>query len=223
MVTIKQLNKLCGKYCKNVKSCPNPYCMHRRRNEAASALIDLRNFTPRPSQTIPSPIPSSKERKEANKNDRWIGEVARLCVNILQQKTPMGVQKSLIRLFRTLRCKNSTRTPSPSKYKYKAASSGHDNNTYEVESILGVRVKDGTFEALLKWKGYDETTWEPTESFYHSNPILQDVILHTQLNTHVTQHTCNAPICSVSFLLFVPVIFQFSTVFKALSSFIQPY
>ncbi|KAK1738979.1 hypothetical protein QTG54_010295 [Skeletonema marinoi] len=40
------------------------------------------------------------------------------------------------------------------------------NDIYEVEAVVGHRLRDGNEEYLIKWKGYseDENTWEPTHN-----------------------------------------------------------
>ena len=41
-----------------------------------------------------------------------------------------------------------------------------EEKDWEVENIIGKRVKDGVVEYLLKWKGYSaaESTWEDEDS-----------------------------------------------------------
>ncbi len=36
-----------------------------------------------------------------------------------------------------------------------------DENVYQVERVLNVRMQKGKLEFEIKWMGYDETTWEP--------------------------------------------------------------
>jgi hypothetical protein len=40
-----------------------------------------------------------------------------------------------------------------------------DGSTYEVEKILKHRKKGRHTEYLIKWKGYEDTTWETTDKF----------------------------------------------------------
>ena len=39
------------------------------------------------------------------------------------------------------------------------------DDRYVVEKILKHRVNNGKWEWLVKWKGFDETQWQPIESF----------------------------------------------------------
>mmetsp|Transcript_62634 Transcript_62634/g.104235 ORF Transcript_62634/g.104235 Transcript_62634/m.104235 type:complete len:223 (+) Transcript_62634:82-750(+) len=52
------------------------------------------------------------------------------------------------------------------------------DNDYEVEDILDIRVVDGKTEYLVKWKDYDETgeeanTWEPLSHLQGAQEILE--------------------------------------------------
>jgi len=40
-----------------------------------------------------------------------------------------------------------------------------DNNTYEVEKILDHKIENNITYYHVKWRGYDETTWEPEVNF----------------------------------------------------------
>ena len=40
-----------------------------------------------------------------------------------------------------------------------------ENNTYEVESVLGHRGSPGAYEYRVKWKHYNERTWVPASQF----------------------------------------------------------
>lgn len=46
-----------------------------------------------------------------------------------------------------------------------------EDDTYEVEKILKHRKKGRQTEYLVKWKGYDETTWEPLNKFNNTECI----------------------------------------------------
>ena len=48
------------------------------------------------------------------------------------------------------------------------SSQQEEEEVFEIEAILDKRVKNGQFEYLIKWKGYDNpssNTWEPKTSF----------------------------------------------------------
>ena len=50
-----------------------------------------------------------------------------------------------------------------------------DVEEYEVEQILDSRLHRGKLQFLVKWTGYDETTWEPaTEIKRHAKETIQD-------------------------------------------------
>jgi len=54
---------------------------------------------------------------------------------------------------------------------------------YEVEAVLSDRINEQTTEPeyLVKWKGYDEPTWEPARVISHL-PMYQDYLENKQLN-----------------------------------------
>ena len=60
-------------------------------------------------------------------------------------------------------------------------------NEYEVEKILRKRVKKGTTQYLVKWKGYSssENTWEPTENLH-----CPDVCCDYCLNMNPLNRVC---------------------------------
>lgn len=41
-----------------------------------------------------------------------------------------------------------------------------EGSDYEVEQILNHREVNGKMEYLIKWKGYDEETWEPEQNLH---------------------------------------------------------
>ena len=41
----------------------------------------------------------------------------------------------------------------------------NNNNIFEVQSIMNHKGMDGDYQYLVKWKGYDEPTWEPQANF----------------------------------------------------------
>ncbi len=48
-----------------------------------------------------------------------------------------------------------------------------EDNTYQVDYIMKHREKDGVYEYLIKWKGYDvkAATWESEEAFNDPQPV----------------------------------------------------
>merc|ERR1712207_71045 len=58
---------------------------------------------------------------------------------------------------------------------------------YEVEAVLSDRVNEQTEEPeyLVKWKGYDEPTWEPSRVIAHL-PMYSDYLENKQLNLENT-------------------------------------
>lgn len=49
-----------------------------------------------------------------------------------------------------------------------------DDNIYEVEIILSVKIKNGKIYYLIKWKGYDEKTWEPESNIINCAEALAE-------------------------------------------------
>ena len=50
-----------------------------------------------------------------------------------------------------------------------------DEEEYEVQEILDSRFHRGTLQFLIKWTGYDETTWEPAKEIEkHAKETIQD-------------------------------------------------
>jgi hypothetical protein len=48
-----------------------------------------------------------------------------------------------------------------------------DDDQYYVENLLNHRKKNDKFEYLVKWVGFDETTWEPVENILDDNLVRQ--------------------------------------------------
>src|SRR5262249_54758867 len=54
----------------------------------------------------------------------------------------------------------------------KAISEIPDEHTYEVEAILNHRNNaSGGYEYQVKWRGYEETTWEPADNFHDPKTV----------------------------------------------------
>lgn len=49
-----------------------------------------------------------------------------------------------------------------------------DNNVYEVEAILDSRMFRKKLQYLVRWTGYEETTWEPTENLEGCNDLKKE-------------------------------------------------
>ena len=45
---------------------------------------------------------------------------------------------------------------------------------YEVEQVLDKRFRKGRVEYFVKWKHYDETTWEPTSNLTNVQALIDD-------------------------------------------------
>ena len=43
---------------------------------------------------------------------------------------------------------------------------------YEVEKVLQKRQRKGKSEYFVKWKDYDETTWEPPENLENAKSLI---------------------------------------------------
>jgi hypothetical protein len=56
-----------------------------------------------------------------------------------------------------------------------------DEPTYVVEDILDHRLKEGSMEYLVKWKGWDEPTWNKEEDFIDTGVI--DKYLRTAIKS----------------------------------------
>jgi len=49
-----------------------------------------------------------------------------------------------------------------------------DAEVYEVEIVLDKRIKKGKLEYFVKWKNYDETTWEPLNNLLNVRDLIDD-------------------------------------------------
>ena len=45
---------------------------------------------------------------------------------------------------------------------------------YEVEIVLDKRIKKGKLEYFVKWKNYDETTWEPLSNLLNVRDLIDE-------------------------------------------------
>ena len=45
---------------------------------------------------------------------------------------------------------------------------------YEVEKVLDKRFRKGRAEYFVKWKHYDETTWEPLKNLGNIDDLLEE-------------------------------------------------
>jgi len=73
------------------------------------------------------------------------------------------------------------KTPTPTKVKRmlqseKEPQEGEDKNedVYEVEKVLEKRFRKGRVEYFVKWKNYDETTWEPLKNLTNVQDLIDD-------------------------------------------------
>ena len=48
-----------------------------------------------------------------------------------------------------------------------------DDEEYEVEKVLKKRTRKGKKEYFVKWKNYDETTWEPMENLQNALNLIE--------------------------------------------------
>ena len=71
---------------------------------------------------------------------------------------------------------------------------------YEIEKVLKKRLRKGKPEYFVKWKGYDETTWEPLENLKNAKSLIdkfeQEQVMRKKFNCSgfiITQ--CNTVYC----------------------------
>ena len=51
----------------------------------------------------------------------------------------------------------------------------NDEEEYEVEEVVNSRLHCGKLQFLVKWKGYDEKTWEPHDNLVpNANDVIKD-------------------------------------------------
>ena len=53
-------------------------------------------------------------------------------------------------------------------------SKGSDDDEYEVEEIVSAEKRGGRMMYEIKWKGYDNTTWQPKADLKHCKALLKD-------------------------------------------------
>lgn len=51
--------------------------------------------------------------------------------------------------------------------------------SFEVESVIGVKVEDGRRMFQVKWVGYEEPTWEPLDNLFACAEALSDFVDNT--------------------------------------------
>lgn len=58
----------------------------------------------------------------------------------------------------------------------------NEENEFEIEKVIGKRIRNGTIQYRVKWKGYDvaDSTWEPIDNF-NSTECIQDFEARTKL------------------------------------------
>lgn len=49
----------------------------------------------------------------------------------------------------------------------------HFEVEYEVEKVLEKRFRKGRVEYFVKWKNYDETTWEPSKNLTNVQDLVE--------------------------------------------------
>ena len=47
-----------------------------------------------------------------------------------------------------------------------------DEDVFEVEKVLEKRFRKGRVEYFVKWKNYDETTWEPLKNLTNVQALI---------------------------------------------------
>lgn len=52
---------------------------------------------------------------------------------------------------------------------------------YIVEKLLSIKKKSNKFYILVKWNGYENTTWEPIEVLYRDAPEMLYQFLHDKI------------------------------------------
>lgn len=73
-------------------------------------------------------------------------------------------------IIRCCRCAVKLHPKGPMK---KVATQTIEFGEYEVDEILGIRVKHGILQVLVKWTGYTERTWTET-AYEHNHNHQQD-------------------------------------------------
>merc|ERR1712064_82155 len=49
-----------------------------------------------------------------------------------------------------------------------------EEEEYEVEKVIKKRTRKGKNEYFVKWKNYDETTWEPLENLENAKNLIEN-------------------------------------------------
>lgn len=62
----------------------------------------------------------------------------------------------------------------PANKKRKTNADGLEPDVFYVEKILGVKMKNGKMYYLIKWKYYDEVTWEPEDNLLQCEEVLAE-------------------------------------------------
>ncbi|XP_031624988.1 chromobox protein homolog 1-like [Contarinia nasturtii] len=62
------------------------------------------------------------------------------------------------------------------------------SDSYEVESIIGHRVVKGKEKFLIKWKGEEESTWEPIENLFGCIEMVREYMLKKENEKKVLDH-----------------------------------
>ena len=65
-------------------------------------------------------------------------------------------------------------TPAKEEKKKTEGNEGnHFEVEYEVEKVLEKRFRKGRVEYFVKWKNYDETTWEPSKNLTNVQDLIE--------------------------------------------------
>ena len=70
----------------------------------------------------------------------------------------------------------SPKKQTPAKEEKKLTEKAEENNfevEYEVEKVLEKRFRKGRVEYFVKWKNYDETTWEPSKNLTNVQDLIE--------------------------------------------------
>jgi len=70
----------------------------------------------------------------------------------------------------------SPKKQTPAKEEKKKTEKAEENNfevEYEVEKVLEKRFRKGRVEYFVKWKNYDETTWEPSKNLTNVQDLIE--------------------------------------------------
>ena len=70
----------------------------------------------------------------------------------------------------------SPKKQTPAKEEKKKTEKAEEDNfevEYEVEKVLEKRFRKGRVEYFVKWKNYDETTWEPSINLTNVQDLIE--------------------------------------------------